>query len=71
MEEEYIALLTEGYHNKCLVLGIGQPVVEHSGTLVPPQSHKIASLLKAVSNRESEPMVDTRKISQVENVVEF
>ena len=59
------------HHHYCLVLAICQLVMEHTHTLVSPQPHKAGRLIISVSDRQTEPMVDTREVSEVKYVVKL
>ena len=53
------------------VFVVGQAVVEHTQTLIPPDSHKARRLSVALRDGEKESVVDARQVSEVEDVVEL
>ena len=59
------------YIEKLFINIIDEPVSNHSKALVPPDPHKLIHLGEPVWGGETQPVVDTRQISQIEDVVEL
>ena len=53
------------------VLGVCQAVIEHPEALVPPHADDALRGIKAIRGDEEEPVVDSRQVPEVEDVVEL
>ncbi len=69
--EVFFNQLVDGPRYKHPVFVRHQPVIEHPQALVPPDSNKAVRTLKSLGHGDREPVVDTGKVTQVEDVVEF
>lgn len=46
--------------DQCLVFVIGEPVIEHPKTLIPPDPHHTASAVITIWYRKRETVIDSR-----------
>ena len=71
MKECYSYIYTNPYRDDVPVLVISKPVKEHTHALIPPHPDEAGDRVKPVRSGQAQPMIDTRQIPQVEDVVKF
>ncbi len=57
-------------HNNTIIHA-DQPIKDHPHALMPPHTDKLLHLLKPIWYRQAHTTVDTRQVTQVENIVEL
>ena len=57
--------------HKSSIFIISQSVIEHSQTLVPPESNKTGRTVKSLRNGYSQSMIDTRQVSEIKDIVKL